>query len=88
VLFGGREAVMLATPEMDRCAAAIAHLTWGFGDRVWLVFKCDPNLQAHTLHWLTADDFCRRTRVPDRHVLFVTGRPAVAPIRKPACSAA
>ena len=68
--FGGDEATMLATPEMDGCGPAVARLTELFGGRVWLVSKCGPRVQARTLRWLQAHDFYGRTGVPRDHARF------------------
>jgi hypothetical protein len=73
--FSGDEAVMLATPEMPGAIAVIARLVPLFAGRVWLVSKCGPRVQARTLRWLDARDFCRRTGVPRENVLFCRARP-------------
>jgi hypothetical protein len=72
--FSGDDAVMLATPEMAGCAAALAALSGLFGGRVWLVSKCGPRIQNRTLHWLDEHDFYARARVPRDQVRFCRER--------------
>lgn len=73
--FQGDEATMLATPEMDGAADAIARLTALFGGRVWLVSKCGARVQGRTLRWLDGHDFYRRTAIAPDHVRFCRTRP-------------
>lgn len=70
----GDEAIMLATPEMPGCAAAIAQLTALFEGRVWLVSKCGPRIQARTLRWLAAHDFWARTGMSSDQARFCLKR--------------
>jgi len=72
--FSGDDAVMLATPEMAGCAAAVAALSDRFGGRVWLVSKCGTRVQNRTLHWLDEHDFYARARVPRDQVRFCRER--------------
>ena len=77
--FQGDEATMIATPEMDGAAAAIARLTALLDGRVWLVSKCGPRVQARTLRWLEGHDFYQRTGLPRDHVRFCRTRPEKRP---------
>lgn len=72
--FSGTEEVMLATPEMPGCVAAVAALTRLFRGQVWLVSKCGPRIAGRTLRWLDAHDFYARTGLPPGHVRFCRTR--------------
>src|SRR5215831_5419378 len=73
--FEGDEATMLATPEMDGAADAIARLVNLFRGQIWLISKCGPRIQGRTLRWLEAHDFYQRTGLPAGHVRFCRTRP-------------
>jgi hypothetical protein len=62
-------------PEIDGAIASIAELVQRrFGDRVWLVSRCDEPRERVLMAWLTERGFFRATGVPRDHVRFCRQR--------------
>ncbi len=73
----------LATPPMADAFETIAELARRrFGDRVHLVSKCGPGVEAKTRAWLAHHGFHDVTGVPEERLHFCRARADKAPICK------
>jgi hypothetical protein len=65
----------LETAEVPGALDVIKQLVdYRFGERVFLVSKCGPRVQAKTLRWLKHHHFFERTGVMPKHVRFCLER--------------
>lgn len=65
----------LETAEVPGALEVIKQLVdYRFGERVYLVSKCGPRVQAKTLRWLKQHHFFERTGVKPKHVRFCLER--------------
>jgi hypothetical protein len=77
---GGSDADAMNAPAMSGAFEALTRLNRLFEDRVWLVSKCGPRIQARTRAWLTQQRFFEHTGIPPDHLHFCRERPEKAVI--------
>ncbi len=71
----------LSTPEVADAIEAIRDIVGSrFGDRVWLISKCGPEVEGLTRHWLDARRFFQRSGVPQDNTRFCRERAQKAAI--------
>ena len=72
--FSGDTTAMLRTHAVPGAFEAIARLVPLF-EETWLVSKCGPKVQQHSLHWLRHHRFYQQTGVAEGNVRFCLRRP-------------
>ena len=80
VVPGGTEEEMLATPVMRGAFESLTRLCDAFEERVWIVSKAGPTVQARTQQWLAHHRCFETTGIDASHVRFCRRRDEKATI--------
>lgn len=70
----------MGAPAMDGAFEALARLRERFADRVWLVSKCGPRIEARSRAWLAHHRFFEATGIAPENLRFCRNRKDKAPI--------